>query len=144
MNQTLNGQKLYYTAKSLLGQVVCADNAADGYGMFGCAESVNKVATIALGAPIGGGASTAAMYAVLQDTTRFQEVTEPLAGDICICPTGQSTMGAQLHGHVGIVGNTWNMSNDSETATWEANYLRTAWEPSFLARGFVTHYFRVL
>ena len=145
--QTATAQKLYYTAKSLLGKILAADNASDGYGMFGCAESVNKVAQIALGAPIGGGASTAAMYTALQDTTRFKpilSVSEALAGDICICPTGQSTLGANLHGHVGIVGNTWNMSNDSETATWEANYTRASWEASFAARGFTTHYFRPL
>lgn len=144
--QTTNGQKLYYTAKSLLGRVLTADNASDGYGMYGCALSVNRVAKIALGHEIGGGASTAAMYAALQDTTRFQAVTVtvPLAGDICICPTGQSNLGPNLHGHVGIVGNTWNMSNDSETATWEANYTRQGWEQSFLARGFTTHYYRVI
>lgn len=142
--QTVNGQKLYYTAKSLLGRVLAADNAADGYGMYGCAESVNKVAQIALGRPIGGGASTADMYTALKDTTRFQEVSTPLAGDICICPTGTSNLGASLHGHVGVVGVTWNMSNDSETATWQANYTRQMWEQSFAARGFTTHYFRVL
>ncbi len=142
--QTANGQKLYYTAKSLLGKVLAADNASDGYGMYGCAESVNRVATIGLGKPIGGGASTQLMFQALQDTTRFETVTQPLAGDICICPTGTSNLGSQLHGHVGVVGMTWNMSNDSETATWEANYTRQSWEASFAARGFTTHYFRVL
>lgn len=142
--QTANGQKLYATAKSLLGKILAADNASDGYGMYGCAEAVNSVALHALGHSIGGGASTQAMYTALQDTTRFSPVSDPLPGDICICPTGTSTLGANLHGHVGIVGNTWNMSNDSETATWEANYTRQSWEASFLARGFTTHYFRVL
>lgn len=144
--QTEKGKKLYDTAKALLGKVLAADNASDGYGMFGCAESVNKVAQIALGKPIGGAASTAAMFTALHNTTRFVpiESDKTLPGDICICPTGQSTFGVQLHGHVGIVGNLWNMSNDSETATWEANYKRDSWEPSFAARGFTTYYFRVI
>jgi len=142
--QTANGQKLYTTAKGLIGQILAADNASDGYGMFGCAESVNAAAVRALGHAIGGGASTAAMWNALQDTTRFKAVSEPLPGDIVICPTGQSTLGAQLHGHVGITGITWFMSNDSETATWEANYTQPMWEQSFAARGFTTHYFRVL
>lgn len=142
--QTVNGQKLYYTAKSLLGKILSANDASDGYGMYGCAESVNKVAQIALGESIGGGASTEVMYQVLNESPRFKSVSQPLPGDICICATGTSTLGENLHGHVGIVGNTWNMSNDSETATWEANYTRSSWESSFLARGFTTHYFRVL
>lgn len=142
--QTESGQKLYATAKGLLGQVLSADNASDDYGMFGCAESVNKVAMRALGKPIGGGASTELMYATLQDTTRFTKVSDPLPGDICICPTGSSTLGTNLHGHVGITGINWFMSNDSETATWEANYTRASWEQSFAARGFQTDYFRVL
>lgn len=144
--QTANGTKLYNTAKGLLGQILAADNAADGYGMYGCAESVNAVAVRALGHAIGGGASVAAMYTILLDTSRFTpiaNVTEALPGDICICVTGTSTLGTNLHGHVGVVGVTWNMSNDSETATWEANYTRTSWETSFAARGFTTHYFRV-
>lgn len=144
ITQTTNGQKLYTTAKGLIGQILAADNAADGYGMYGCAESVNAAALRALGHAIGGGASTAAMYTALLDTTRFQRVTQPLPGDIVICPTGQSTLGATLHGHVGITGVTWYMSNDSETAKWEANYTRAMWEQSFAARGFTTHYFRVL
>lgn len=144
--QTVNGTKLYNTAKGLIGQILAADNASDDYGMYGCAESVNAVALRALGHAIGGGASVSAMYAHLVNSGLYTPVAsaeEALPGDICICVTGTSTLGATLHGHVGVVGLTWNMSNDSETATWEANYTRASWEASFAARGFTTHYFRV-
>lgn len=144
MPQTANELKLYTTAKGLLGQVLAADDAADDYGVYGCAESVNAVALRALGKAIGGGASVALMWEALQDTARFQKSATPRPGGICICVTGQSTLGAQLHGHVGIPGITWFMSNDSETATWEANYTQAMWEQSFAARGFTTHYFAVL
>lgn len=144
MPQTENELKLYTTAKGLLGQVLAADNAADGYGVYGCAESVNAASQRALGKPIGGGASVELMWAALQDTTRFQKSATPRPGGICICVTGTSTLGAQLHGHVGIPGINWFMSNDSETATWEANYTQAMWEQSFAARGFTTHYFAVL
>jgi len=146
MPQTSNGQKLYYTAKGLIGQVLCGDNAADGYGIFGCAESVNYVFKRAFGGPIGGGASTGAMLNVLETDSRFKEIPEgqQLPGDIAMCATGTSTLGPQAHGHVAIVGYTWYMSNDSETATWEANYTHDMWVQSFAARGFVTRYFRVL
>ena len=144
--QTSNGMKLYYTAKGLIGQVLNADNAADDYGMYGCAESVNKCFSRAFGGPIGGGASTSAMLQVLESDPRFQEVQEgnQLPGDICMDATGTSTFGPQAHGHVGICGYTWYMSNDSETATWEANYTAAMWKSSFAARGFTTRYFRVL
>lgn len=142
--QTVNGMKLYYKAKSLLGRVLGADNAADQYGAFACAESVNRVAFFAFGVEIGGGVSTAGMLEALENKDRFMEVTDALPGDICMCSTGTSRFGPNLHGHVGIVGNTWNMSNDSETGTWEANYTREMWEASFAARGFKTRYFRAL
>lgn len=143
--QTANELKLYNTAKGLLGQVLDADDAADDYGVYGCAETVNAVFSRAFGGPIGGGASTELMLGILITDKRFQECTEAEAtpGTIAICATGTSTFGTQLHGHVAIRGITWYMSNDSETATFEANYPLGGWVPAFAARGFTTRYFRV-
>lgn len=145
MPQTANELKLYNTAKGLLGQILAADNAADGYGMYGCAETVNTAFTRAFGGPIGGGASTALMLTVLEQDKRFEECTEAKAtpGTIAICATGTSTFGPDLHGHVSIRGVNWYMSNDSETATFEANYPLNGWVPAFAARGFITRWFRI-
>lgn len=145
MPQTANELKLYNTAKGLLGQVLAANDAADDYGMYGCAETVNAVFTRAFGGPVGGDASTALMLIVLERDARFTECSEAEAtpGTIAICATGTSTFGPQLHGHVAIRGINWYMSNDSETATLEANYPVSGWVPAFAARGFTTRYFRV-
>jgi hypothetical protein len=139
-----NSERMYNTAKSLLGQIRGADDAADGYGAFACAESVNHVARVALGTSIGGGASTAAMYTVLTTSNRFQEITQPLPGDIVISPTGTSTINPAWHGHVGICGEYGILSNNSEDGVFSENYTQETWEKSFAARGFPTFYFRVL
>lgn len=141
---TDNSKKLYTMAASLLGQVLGSDNAADGYGAFACAESVNAVAMKAFGKPIGGGASTSAMLAALYDTTRFVEVLGPLPGDIIICATGTSIYGANFHGHVGIVAKYGILSNNSEDGKFEEDYTLETWKESFTARGFPTHFFRML
>lgn len=143
-SQTLSGQKLYATAKSLLGQQLGANNAEDGYGAFACAESVNFVALKALGKPIGGGASTQAMYQALLNPARFRSVLEPLPGDIVISETGSSTLNPGWHGHCGCVLKYGIASNSSETAKFEENYTIESWEKSFAARGFPTRFFRVL
>ena len=141
---TPNSTKLYNEAKALLGQSLGADNASDGYGTLACAESVNFIATRAIGTPIGGLNSTAAMYIALCDTARFTRVSSPLAGDIVISPTGMSTTNAAWHGHVGIAGEFGIMSNNSENGLWQEEYTTDSWKQSFAARGFPTYYFRVV
>lgn len=142
--QTMNGQNLYAMAKSLLGKQLGANNANDGYGAFACAESVNLVAQKALGKPIGGGASTQAMYQALLNPARFRSVLEPLPGDIVISETGSSTINKSWHGHCGIVANYGILSNNSEDGKWSENYTIESWEKSFSTRGFPTRFFRVL
>lgn len=145
--QTPHGQTLYNVSKSLLGQVVCANDANDGYGMYGCAESVNAVFDKAFGGPIGGGASTALMLQVLETDKRFKEVepSQTLPGDIIIFATGTSRLYPQAHGHVLIAGENWDMSNDSETATFEANFTRAGALTYFVScMGFPERIFRVL
>lgn len=145
--QTAHGQTLYAVAHDLIGQRLAADDAADDYGVYGCAESVNAVFTRAFGGPIGGGASTTLMLEVLENDKRFGEIpfAEVKPGDIIMFATGSSKIYPQAHGHVLIAGKTWCMSNDSETATFEANYTYPGLHTYFVQlMGFPPRCFRVL
>lgn len=147
MPEKTKGQKLYETAKALLGQHVIVLDASNQFGYLGCAQSVNAVVKKALGFEIGGGASTALMYSVLKDATKYMQVPydEALPGDIVIDATGTSVKYPQAHGHVGVMGVRWIMSNSSETGTWEANYVKEDWPKYFTnIMGFPTRVYRIL
>lgn len=137
--QTKKGQELYAIAAQVYrsGTKVIADNAADDYGILGCAETVNELARRAWGAPIGGGLSTAAMWECLKDASKFAplEVLEALPGDIIISPTG-SVQGAKLaHGHVGVVAEYGILSNDSELGSLQESYDMQAWQDYYTKYG---------
>lgn len=127
--QTENGTKLYNAAKSLLDRQVAPKDAADGYGMFGCALTLNGVALVAWGHQIGGGASTEAMLAFLQDTTKYSPQTSQTAlpGDIIISATGTASDPSQ-HGHCGIIAKYGILSNNSEDGRLEEQWTLAAWE----------------
>lgn len=132
-------EKIYQSAKKLLGQHLSADNPG-----LGCAITVNNIVFDALGAPVGGGASTSIMYGVLRGSKLWERVTAPMEGDIVISPTGTSTYGPDFHGHVGVVLKYGIGSNDSETGLFKENYTLPSWVTSFHARGFPTYYFRAV
>lgn len=127
--QTPNGMKLYLMGKSLLHQRIIANNAADDFGVLGCAETINELARRAWGHPIGGGLSTAAMWECLKDTSKFTNVLPAYAtaGDIIISPTGSHPRAVLQHGHVGLVAQFGILSNSSETGTLEENYNIKSW-----------------
>lgn len=140
-----NAQQVYEVAKGLLGRHLSAENAADGYGKYGCAESLNSVWVHCFGHPLGGGASTQLMLQSLEDTKRFEELTwdqiEP--GCVIMCATGTSTKNPAAHGHVALSGKVQFMSNSSETGEWTANYDRDSWKAYFETYlGFKTRVFK--
>lgn len=115
-----NAQKLVAAAKRLLGQ-----NLALGTGVppeVACAISVNRVHQEAFGEPIGGGASTHALYQALLKHPDFEEVEDPEAGCVIISPTGYGTNTKYPHGHVGIIANYGICSNDSAKGVFAENY----------------------
>lgn len=142
---TVKSQKIYDTAKSLIGTHVIPLTAETDYGRLGCAASVNAVVKTAIGEYVGGGASTALMLAYLMDLKRFEPVLykDAQPGDIVICATGKSSRYPVAHGHVGICGKQWIMSNSSEKGTWEANYTYATWKAHYGdAMGFPIQVFR--
>lgn len=135
-----NSEKIYKTAKRLLGQHLSGDNS-----VLGCATTVNEIVRRATGQPIGGGASTALMYSYLITDKRFTRTVDPIAGDIVISPTGTSTLGTGQHGHVGIVANYGILSNSSETGLLTENYTKETWQQVFhVAFKFPVYYFHVI
>ncbi len=145
--QTEKGNKIYEYAKSKLGQHVVPLDSENDYGVLGCAESVNAVVEGATGEDVGGGVSTALMLAYLMNQARFESVlyADVLPGDIVMCATGKSSFFPAMHGHVGIAGKQWIMSNSSEDGTWEANYTYGTWKAHFADQmGFPIQCFRML
>lgn len=143
MNQ--NGErreKLYKTSKASIGvEVSPLDIAPDN---LACVESLSKIiqkAVPELQFPTL--LSTRELFEYLERSVSFTPVNEPLYGDIILSVTSTGD-GTIAHGHTGIYGKTWIMSNDSRTGTWEANYLPDAWQRYFSGRGKMkTLYYRL-
>lgn len=137
-----NSYILYETAKNCLEHDMVNDPKIDP--MFGCAQAVSEVFYKAFNEPLGGGASTKAVYEHLRNDSRFKQVQEPTGGDIIVSPTGYSDRGAP-HGHVGIMGFHGVMSNNSMNGLWEEKYTLETWKNYYETRlGFPTYYFRML
>ena len=105
-------------------------------GHLACAWAVNRVVTLALGKPVGGGLSTSDMFNVLR--ARHNEVFEDgiAAGAIVISPTVGNNVG-----HVGVVGqianpisNTTIYSNSSSRGIFTHVYTLGKWKNYFKSR----------
>ncbi len=136
-------QHLYDTAVSLIGLDASPnDLAPDEYG---CAESVSDVIRTAF--PLINFPtllSTRMLCARLETSADFEEMAEPLYGDIIISVTGSGN-GSVLNGHTGVVGHHGIMSNSSQTGTWEQNYTLDAWNRHYALKGGMrTRFFRIV
>lgn len=140
-----NAAKLYEQAKKLIGTDASPNDAAPDN--LACAETVNRIVALALGAPIGGGTSTYAMWQVLRsDSKRWTPImgSEALPGDIIISPTGGTTNARLEHGHVGIVAKHGILSNNSENGLLCENYDIPTWKRYYSGFGLLpTLFYRV-
>lgn len=120
--QTPNSIRIYNTAAAHVGENLCVDKE------LGCATTVNYIFEMALGAPIGGNASTMLMLPFLKDKMRFSETTPALAlpGDVIISPTGSGN-GKLDHGHVGIIAKYGILSNSSADGRLHEVYDIDTW-----------------
>jgi hypothetical protein len=82
-------------------------------------------------------------YGILRTAKDFEEVKEPLEGDILISPTSYGN-GKISSGHIGIVGKSnIIMSNNSNNGKFEENYTMTTWKHYFVEKGgFPMKFFR--
>lgn len=133
--------KIYEKAKSLLGTDASPLDAAPD--SLACAETVNRIVSLALGTPIGGGTSTYSMWQCLRASAKWVTVisSDALPGDIVISPTGGVT-GARLeHGHVGIVAKHGILSNNSENGLLSENYDIPTWKRYYTQFGGLPTFF---
>jgi hypothetical protein len=100
--------RIFAKAKECDETLVTRDVPNTNHGRLACAFAVNKVVTLATGRPVGGGLSTAAMGEGLARTQRKVLEAEIGPGMIIISPTHGGNVG-----HVGIVGEIKNPTNDT-------------------------------
>lgn len=141
---TINSQKVYDQAKACLGisLVPVGDDRE-----LGCAISVTVLLKEKVGMDIQEVLSTNELLGNLIKSPYFQEVANPLAGDIVISATGTSTLPNTpiTHGHVGIVGLHGIMSNNSYTGLWSEFYTLETWKERYSVQGgYPIRYFRAL
>lgn len=121
---------IYQTSLTYLGSDASPLDRVDDD--VACAESVTTILNKYMGMPIIFG--TATLYEYLQKSSKWREVSLPMAGDIIISPTGYGN--GSLIGHVGIVGqNQQIMSNSSATGKWSANFTISTWNARYKAKG---------
>ena len=134
---TASGQKLYETALASIGQELTPkDEVPDEVA---CMATMNALHKKAFGEPIGGDASTYLGYLALRDSKKWVKVTSPLAGDICISPSGFSDKEGQKavpNGHIGCyMGNNEIASNNSKNGLFEKNYNLFTWRYRWVTLG---------
>ncbi len=122
-------QRLFAASKNADDTLVTRNAPNTNGGRVACAWAVNKVATIALGNPIGGGLSTTEMGKVLK--AKHTETPEAQIGPgmVCISPTQGGNVG-----HVGIVGEikpggaTTIYSNSSSRGVFSHAFTVAKWK----------------
>lgn len=134
------GDKLYTLAKSCLGEDIAATQDE-----LGCAEAVSYLMKKILpGFPAKGFLSTADLFHWLWLNPGVKRVMEPQPGDIIISPTGLGK-DPHTHGHVGIVGKEWIMSNNSMNGLWQATYTLETWNRYYAEKlGFPVQFYTLV
>jgi len=124
---TDNAKLLYYTAKGCLGLDLVDHNIAPPH--LSCALQLNAVYKKTFGREIGGGASTARMYKILESDSRFHRVDGYEVGAIIISPQILNDDGTvKVQGHAGICGKTHIISNNSLTGKIDTFYQLDSWK----------------
>lgn len=140
---TENGLKIYNVAKECLGTHITLDDNVPHE--LGCAEAISyilKQTELFATLPATGFPGTAALADWLTSNPLFEEVEEPIPGDIVVYPTGSSSIDSP-HGHVFICGKYGLLSNDSATGLFlEVWDIKKATEYYQNVLKFMPHFFR--
>ncbi len=113
-------------------------------GRLAAAWSVNEIVRVALGRPIGGGLSTAAVFQILRATHIERSLEQLDAGMIIVSPTTGNTVG-----HIGIIGRRLPdgdfeiYSNNSSKGQVEQNFTLKSWKRFFEAKQLPTHFYEL-
>jgi hypothetical protein len=122
--------RLFEEAKRCDETLITRDVDGTNGGRLACAWAVNKVASIAIGKPIGGGLSTTEMGKVLKANHTEVAEAQVAKGMVIISPTQGSNVG-----HVGIVGEIANppgktliYSNSSKRGVFSHAFTLARWK----------------
>lgn len=142
--QTETSKKVYLWAKQCLGEslVPVGDDRE-----YGCAISVTVLLKEKMGLNIKETLSTLELLHMLEKSTIFKEISDPLPGDIIISATGTSTLPNTpiKHGHTGVVAKYGILSNNSYTGLWSEFYTLESWKKRYeIQGGYPTRFFRAL
>lgn len=118
-------EKLYWFAKSQLGKDISKTQDE-----LGCVESLCFLLRNCFGEKEPNLFNTIELATYLANNPKYKKVEGPELGAIIINVTGSGN-GTLKHGHVGIVGKQWIMSNDSSNSRWSANYNTASWYSYF-------------
>lgn len=133
--------QIYHAAYAAIGTDVSPDDLAND--RLGCAESLSMLMRRVfpeLHFPVK--LSTRELFLYLSQSPSFQPIPFPERGCIVLSVTGTGN-GKVSNGHVGIMGNSWIMSNHSGTGTWEPSHTVDTWRRFYETKGGMpTHYFR--
>lgn len=138
-----NRELLYEESKKYRGIHIALDPTVDS--RLGCATAlsyvIQKVKWTAI--PKQGINGTAGLLEWFEShPDLYQEVRQPLFGDIIISATG--TGSGRVRGHCGIMGKHCVMSNNSQSGNWDEHWDAQSWTEYYERYGGIpTRYFRL-
>jgi len=128
--------RIFAEAKKCDETLVTRDAPNTNHGRVACAYAVNKVVSLAIGRPVGGGLSTADMGEVLAKTQTQVPEQQITPGMIIISPTHGGNVG-----HVGIIGEvkiptnaTVIYSNSSSRGVFSHSFTLGTWKSFYRDR----------
>ena len=128
--------KIFAEAKKCDETLVTRDAPNTNHGRVACAFAVNKVVSLAIGRPVGGGLSTSDMGEVLAKTQSQVPEQQITPGMIIISPTHGGNVG-----HVGIIGEvkiptnaTVVYSNSSSRGVFSHSFTLGTWKTFYRDR----------
>jgi hypothetical protein len=137
--------RLFEQAKKCDETLVSRDVAMTNGGRLACAWAVNKVASLAIGKPIGGGLSTTEMGKVLKAKHTLMPEGQIAEGTVVISPTQGGNVG-----HVGIVGKvagsagaTRIYSNSSNRGVFADDFTVAKWKSFYGGKGLPVLFYAV-
>jgi hypothetical protein len=143
-----NSDKLYQTAKSLIGK-----NLAVGMEVLGCALSMSAVYNKAFPEkPTLRFANTSQWYDFMKSSKDWVKLDKPEPDCVIVSVTGQIPKGSPLsNGHIGLVGRkaspdgtNYIMSNNSNKGYFDTHFTVKKWENYFQKYGLIpTYYFKL-
>ncbi len=144
MNPYTSTNPIYDAALHALHSDASPNDLAPDY--LACAETVTTLVNKAVPGALRITTATYILRKELLESPYFQEVSDPIAGDIIISATGYGGKNGVTHGHCGIVlTNNIIASNSSRTGLFDENFTLASWYRYFRdVGGYEVRFFRFI